>query len=141
MLSTTMVQRHQESHELWNQRNLDALASYFEPRLHYTEHSRSEKIPSLSEMRRFITGWWESFSDAQITDAEYFEAGEWTICKFTLRGTNDGPFGRHPPTARKVAFDCCELIHWTERGTAQAGDLYTSLLSLMIQLGFLPNVR
>lgn len=140
-MSTVMVQRHREVHEWWNKRNLDALAPYFEPKLHYTEHSRGEKIPSLHEMRRFTAAWWESFSDGQITEAKYFDAGEWTICKFTLRGTNDGPFGRHPPTGRKVAFDCCEFLHWTEKGTAQGGDLYTSLLSLMIQLGFLPNVR
>jgi len=140
-MSSGNVQRHRESHEFWNRRSFDALASFLEPRLHYTEHSRLEKVPSPLEMKRFVTGWWESFSDAQITGAEYFDAGEWTISKFTIRGTNDGPFGTHLPTNRKVTFDCCEFIHWTEKGTVQGGDLYTSLLSLMIQLGFLPNVR
>ena len=134
--SMTNFERHRWSHEFWNKRDFDAFAPYFEPTLDYTDHERGEKVTSLDAMRQFATNWWKSFSDAQIADNEYTDAGEWTICKFTIRATNDGPFMGHPVAGRKVAFDGCEWVHWTEKKTCQGGDMYMSLLSLIVQLGF-----
>ena len=79
--------------------------------------------------------------DLQITDQEYFDAGNgWTVCKFMLRCTNDGPFLGQPATGKPVAIGVCEWAHWNAEGQAVGGDMYPSFLPLLKQLGVIqPN--
>jgi len=136
--SMTNVERHRVSHDYWNAHDFDTFAPYFEPVIDYTEHERNIHVTSVAEMKEFATSVWIAFPDLKIIDNEYFDAGGgWTVCKFNLTGTNDGPFLGRPPTGIKVTVGACEWIHWTDKGTAQGGDMYPSFLALLVQLGLM----
>ena len=57
-------------------------------------------------------GWAKAFSDGRITNPEYIDAGDTVIARFTVVGTNDGPFGSMKPTRGKMSLPFCEICHF-----------------------------
>ena len=58
---------------------------------------------------------------------------------FTVAGTHDGPLGPFPSTGGKFALALCELWHFNPSGQVVGGDLYYDQVSLLTQLGLMPQ--
>jgi hypothetical protein len=78
-------------------------------------------------------------SDIRITDPRYLDAGDEVVSLFTVTGTHDGPLGTSPATGRRFALELCELWHFDVAGRVVGGDLYYDQLSLLAQLGLMPQ--
>jgi hypothetical protein len=78
-------------------------------------------------------------TDIQVTDARYLDAGQTTVCTFTVAGTQDGPLGSFPATGKEFALPLCELWHFDPSGRVVGGDLYYDQVSLLTQLGLMPQ--
>jgi hypothetical protein len=54
-------------------------------------------------------------------------------------GTHDGPLGLLPGTGKGFALPLCEMWHFGSSGWVVGGDLYYDQVSLLTQLGLMPQ--
>jgi len=66
-------------------------------------------------------------------------AGQTVVCTFTVVGTHDGLLGPFPATGKAFALPLCEMWHFDPRGRVVGGDLYYDQVSLLTQLGLMPQ--
>ena len=78
-------------------------------------------------------------SDIRITDPRYLDAGGRVVSPFTVTGTHDGPLGTLPATGRAVRAGAVRAVALRLAGRVVGGDLYYDQLSLLTQLGLMPQ--
>jgi SnoaL-like polyketide cyclase len=61
------------------------------------------------------------------------------VCTFTVVGTHDGPLGPFPATGNEFTLPLCEMWHFDSGGRVVGGDLYYDQVSLLTQLGLMPQ--
>ena len=59
----------------------------------YSDRPRGLELGSLDEFLGWLQEWATGMSDARVSEPDYLEAGEYSVCRFMGRGTNDGPMG------------------------------------------------
>ena len=134
------VERHRAGHEAFNRRDFAAMTSRYADRVAWTDHAQGRTFTTPQEFREdFLAGWVGASSDIRITDPRYLDAGRTAVCTFTVVGTHDGPLGPLPPTGRRFALALCELWHFDPSGRVVGGDLYYDQVSLLAQLGLMPQ--
>jgi len=74
-----------------------------------------------------------------ITGPRYFDAGRTVACTFTVVGTHDGPLGPLHATGKEFTLPLCEMWHFDLGGRVVGGDLYYDQVSLLTQLGLMPQ--
>ncbi len=74
-------------------------------------------------------------SPLATANPEYIDAGEIVIARFTVAGTNDGPFGSMKPTGRKMSLSFCEICHFGKQGRIVSGGCYYDQYTLLTPLG------
>jgi predicted ester cyclase len=79
--------------------------------------------------------WTDAFSDAEVTEAKYYDAGDTVVAEFVGSGTHDGPLGPMPPTNRRVELPYCEIYHFGSDGKIIGGRAYFDMYGLLVQLG------
>ena len=56
-----------------------------------------------------------------------------------LAGTHDGPLGPLQATGKEFTLPLCEMWHFDSSGRVVGGDLYYDQVSLLTQLGLMPQ--
>jgi hypothetical protein len=106
----------------------------------WTDHAQGRTFTTPQEFRAdFLPAWVAASSDIRITEPRYIDAGRTVMCTFTVVGTHDGPLGAFPATGREFALQLCEMWHFDPAGCVVGGDLYYDQLSLLMQLGLMPQ--
>jgi ketosteroid isomerase-like protein len=83
----------------------------------------------------YAKGWVNAFSDGEVTEAKYYDAGDTVVTEFVGRGTNDGPLGPMPATNRPIELPYCEIYHFGSDGKIIGGHAYCDMYGLLVQLG------
>jgi steroid delta-isomerase-like uncharacterized protein len=127
------VAAFQAFHEAFNSRDWDKLTAIVAEDCRYigvdgTEYRGKEGMLSASKE------WTKAFSDGQVTEARYYNAGRTIISEFVGRGTHDGPLGDLPPTHREAVFPMVDIFEFDDRSQIIAGRSYTDQLSILRQL-------
>ena len=134
------IESHRAGHEAFNQRDFEAMTRHYADTISWTDHSQGRTFRTPQEFRDdFLAGWVAASTDIQVTDAHYLDAGQTTVCTFTVAGTQDGPLGSFPATGKEFALPLCELWHFDPSGRVVGGDLYYDQVSLLTQLGLMPQ--
>jgi steroid delta-isomerase-like uncharacterized protein len=134
------VEAHRAGHEAFNQRDFQTMTSQYADRISWTDNAQGRTFTTPREFRDdFLAGWVRSSSDIRISDPRYLDAGQAVVCTFTVAGTHDGPLGPLAATGRPFALPLCELWHFDPDGRVVGGDLYYDQVSLLTQLGLLPQ--
>src|SRR5262249_5108727 len=95
------VETHRAGHEAFNRRDFGAMVEGYAETISWTDQARGMTFRTPEEFRsEFLEGWVQASSDCQVTDAEYVDAGDMVVARFTCRGTNDGPIGPFPATGK-----------------------------------------
>ncbi len=128
------VELHRAAHQAMSDEGAEQTAVYVGPDIVFTDYGRGMTMKGKEEMTAWLAGWKSAFSDARVTDATYLDSGDWTISRFTARGTNDGPLGGLPATGQELDLPCCELLRWQD-GKSQEGAFYYDSTTIMVQLG------
>jgi steroid delta-isomerase-like uncharacterized protein len=135
--------RVRAAHEAWNMRDYESAAAFFAENGSMTDHARGI---SASNRAEFI-GWMQALlangaPDVRVdtSTASYIDAGEWVIARFQAHGTNTEPAFGQPATGKPVAVDVCEVWHFRPDGMTDEGHNYSDGLSVMMQLGLLPEM-
>ena len=107
-------------------RQIEAVAEYFVPNSFLARAMKNG-------VNTFFTG----FPDLKFTADDVLADSDKVIVRFTLSGTNTGPFMEHPPTGNSMTATGIHIYR------IQAGKIVTSwqefdMLSTMRQLGLIP---
>ena len=107
-------------HESWNHRDFQGVVRDSSEGLFYTNHGRSLTLNGRDKFREWTEAWAKAFSDGQITNPTYIDAGDIVVTQFTVEGTNDGPLGSLPPSGRRISPLFCE-VPARQKGTGRVG--------------------
>ncbi len=139
-MASENVESHRAGHEAFNQRDFETMTRRYAEAITWTDHAQGRTFRTPQEFRRdFLPGWVAAASDIRVADARYLDAGRTVVCTFTVVGTHDGPLGPFPATGKEFALPLCELWRFNAAGRVVGGDLYYDQVSLLTQLGLMPQ--
>ena len=134
------VETYRAGHEAFNQRDFEAMTKQYADSITWTDRARGSTFRTPQDFKDdFLAGWVGAASDIRITDPSYIDAGQTVVCTFTAVGTHDGPLGPFPATRKQFALALCEMWHFDSSGRVVGGDLYYDQVSLLMQLGLMPQ--
>jgi steroid delta-isomerase-like uncharacterized protein len=137
---TSNEEIYRTGHEAFNRRDFEAMTSRYADRIAWTDHTQGRTFTTPQSFRDdFLAGWVHASSDIRITGPRYIDAGPTVVCTFTVEGTHDGTLGPFPATGRGFALPLCEMWHFDPSGRVVGGDLYYDQVSLLSQLGLMPQ--
>ena len=139
-MTASNVERHRAGHQAFNQRDFESMTKHYADSIAWTDHSQGRTFRTPQEFRDdFLAGWVTASSDIRVTGPRYLDAGPAVVCTFRVEGTQDGPLGPFPATGKQFALALCELWYFDPDGRVVGGDLYYDQVSLLTQLGLLPQ--
>jgi steroid delta-isomerase-like uncharacterized protein len=139
-MAASNVETHRAGHQAFNRRDFPAMTRRYADRITWTDHAQGRTFTTPQEFRDdFLPGWVRAAADIRITGPRYLDAGQTVVAQFTVTGTHDGPLGPFPATGKEFALPLCELWHFDPGGRVVGGDLYYDQVSLLTQLGLLPQ--
>src|SRR5437667_10732566 len=127
----TLRAAHQGSHRRDFQGSVHSAAEA----LVYADHARALTLNYRDKFRQWTESWAMAFSDGRITNSEYIDAGDVVVARFTVEGTNDGPFNSLQPTHRRISVPFCEITHFDKQGRTVSSGCYYDQYTLLTQLG------
>ena len=134
------LEAHRAGHQAFNRRDFQAMTNHYADTIAWTDHAQGRTFRTPQEFRDdFLPGWVQTSADIRVTDPHYFDAGQAVVCTFMVEGTHDGPLGPFPATGKPFALALCELWYFDPDGRVVGGDLYYDQVSLLTQLGLLPQ--
>jgi steroid delta-isomerase-like uncharacterized protein len=134
-MASKNVETLRAAHESWNKRDFAGVVKNAAEDLVYTDNARAVTLNGRDKFREWTEEWAEALSDGLITNPEYIDAGDIVVARFTVVGTNDGPFGSMKPTGRKLSLPFCEICHFDKQGSPVLGGCYYDQYTLLSQLG------
>jgi steroid delta-isomerase-like uncharacterized protein len=135
------VKIYRAGHEAFNQRDFVAMTKQYADSITWTDHSQGRTFKAPGEFRDdFLAGWVVASPDIRITNPRYIDAGQTVVCSFAVVGTQDGPLGPLPATGKEFTLPLCEMWHFDSSGRVVGGDLYYDRVSLLTQLGLMPQL-
>ena len=139
-MASSNVETYRAGHEAFNRRDFQAMTRHYAGTISWTDHAQRRTFRTPQEFRDdFLAGWVAASQDIRITDPRYIDAGQTSVCVFTVVGTHDGPLGPFPATGKEFALPLCEMWHFDADGQVVGGDLYYDQVSLLTQLGLMPQ--
>jgi len=139
-MSSRNVETYRAGHEAFNERDFEAMTQQYADSIVWTDHARGQTFTTPGEFRDdFLAGWVHASRDIRITGPQYFDAGQTVVSTFTVAGIHDGPLGPLPATGKEFTLPLCEMWHFDSTGRVTGGDLYYDQVSLLMQLGLMPQ--
>ena len=121
----------------WNAQDLDAAEALLTPG--YVRHDAN--VPDIvgpAAERQFIAGVLGAFPDLRLEIEQLVAEGDLVLGRYTIRGTQRGPFAGVPPTGRAVTFQAMESYRFEGERLAEQW-VVMDTLGLLQQLGALPR--
>lgn len=134
-MASRNVETYMAAHRGFNVRDFDAVVKLMAEDVIYHDRARDTTFRGRAGFKDFMQGWVASFSDAQVSEPTYIDAGDTVIAQFVGRGVNDGPIGPLPATGKPMKFEYCEILRFNDKGQVVSGDAYYDQLSILVQLG------
>jgi hypothetical protein len=101
----------------------------------YGDRPRGLELGCLDEFLGWLREWTTGMSDARVSEPDYLEAGEYSVCRFMGRGTNDGPMGPgQAVTGKRMDMPFCEILR-VQDGRVVSGEIFYDQLTMLTQLG------
>jgi ketosteroid isomerase-like protein len=128
------VEIHRVAHDAFNARDWERIRSITAREVTYVDHAQGRTMRSVDEFVGWLGEWVAGMSDARVTSADYLEAEEHSIARFTGRGTNDGPLGPAQATGRQIEVRFCEILRVRDDRVV-AGEMFFDAMTMFAQLG------
>lgn len=129
---------HRYYDEVVNAGNLAAVDEVFAPDYH-SHHNDPVALPKGPDgVKAFLTGVREGFPDITLTVDDMFAEGDFAASRWTLRGTNTGPFFGNPPSGKKAEWAGVVITRFADGRIAEEWYNFDQL-RLLQQLGVIPT--
>ena len=140
-MAASNVEAHRAGHEAFNERDFEAMTERYADSIAWTDHAQGRTFRTRQEFRDdFLPGWVQAHRHPHHRPRHWL-LGRWPDGGLHLhrRCYHDGPLGPFPATGKQFALPLCELWHFDPSGRVVGGDLYYDQVSLLTQLGSLPQ--
>jgi steroid delta-isomerase-like uncharacterized protein len=134
-MASRNVETCMAAHRAFNSRDFEAVENAMAEDVIYQDRARNATFRGRTGFREFMQGWVAAFSNAQVSEPIYIDAGDTVVAQFVARGVNDGPLGLLPASGMPANFNFCEILRFNDKGQVVSGDAYYDQLSIMVQLG------
>jgi steroid delta-isomerase-like uncharacterized protein len=134
-MASKNVETFRAAHQAFNRRDFDAVVATMAENITYQDRARNVTFRGRTGFKEFMQGWVTAFSNAEVFEPQYIDAGNVVIAEFIARGVNDGSLGPLPATGKQGNFPYCEVMRFNDKGQIIAGAAYYDQLSIMVQLG------
>ena len=124
-----------QAHEAFNRRDFNAVVAAMANDVTYHDRARNVTFQGHAGFREFMEGWVTAFSNAEVRDVTYIDAGDTVVAQFTGVGTNDGPLGPFTRTGKTLKLPFCEIMRFNSDGKIISGAAYYDQMTLLTQLG------
>jgi ketosteroid isomerase-like protein len=129
------VEIHRAAHDAFNERDWERMRSLMAETIAYSDRPRGLELGSFDEFQCWLKELTTGMSDARVNDPDYLEAGEYSVCRFNGRGTNDGPMGpAQATTGKRTDMPFCEILR-VKNGRVTSGEIFYDQLTMLAQLG------
>jgi steroid delta-isomerase-like uncharacterized protein len=104
------------------------------------EHEEVEGLPQTKEgVIQFFEMFRAAFSDLRMEAEDVIESGDRAWARIRMTGTNDGEFMGMPATGKPVDFQAVDMVRFNDDGTAAEHWGVTDTMTMMQQLGVVPE--
>ncbi|HUS05051.1 MAG TPA: ester cyclase [Bryobacteraceae bacterium] len=134
-MASRNVEAFKAAHQAFNRRDFDAVVAAMAEDVTYQDRARNVTFQGRAGFKEFMQGWLTAFSNAQVSEPQYTDAGDVVIAEFIARGVNDGPLELLGATGKPVTFPLCEIMRFNDKGQVVSGSAYYDQLSILAQLG------
>ena len=134
-MASKNVESVQAEHAGFNARDWDSIRRLFADDCVFVDGRGVEHKGPDAFVNDYAKGWPDAFSDAEVTEAKYHDAGDTVVAEFVGTGTNDGPLGPMPATNRRIELPYCEIYHFGPDGKIIGGHAYFDMYGMLVQLG------
>ena len=134
------VETYRAGHEAFNQRDFVAMTKQYADSITWTDHSQGRTFRTPQEFR---TTSWQGGSGPRPTSGSPAPATSTLARRWCAPSPSSarmtGRSDRSPPPASEFALPLCEMWHFDSSGRVVGGDLYYDQVSLLTQLGLMPQ--
>ena len=140
-MASRNVETYRAGHEAFNRRDFAAMTRHYADGIAWTDHRTGADVPDAPGVQDdFLAGWSGASTDIRITGARYLDAGRHgRLHLHRGRHARTGRSDRSPRPASEFALPLCEMWHFDSNGRVVGGDLYYDQVSLLTQLGLMPQ--
>ena len=120
---------------IWNDGNLDLVDELYAPDFVWHIVDAGEDVVGTAAFKELVTSFRTAFPDFHVTFDEVFVAGEKTVIRWTMTGTNTGPLQDLPPAGQPVRLQGVAISRSVDGRTAEVWQHYNHL-SMFQQMGY-----
>ena len=113
--------------EIWNEGNLDLVDELYAPDFVWHTVDVDEDRVGTAAFKELVTTFRTAFPDFNVTFDEVLVAGEKTVIRWTMTGTNTGPLQDLPPTGQPVTLHGVAISRAVEGKTVEVWQHYNQL--------------
>jgi steroid delta-isomerase-like uncharacterized protein len=128
----------QQAYDLLNKGDLDGFGALIAD--DFVEH---EEVPGLEPTKEgvleFFRSYLASFPDLNMQVDEILTSGDKAVARVTFTGTQDGEFMGLPPSGRSVTAQLIDIMRFDDAGLVSEHWGVLDMLSLLQQLGAIPD--
>jgi predicted ester cyclase len=134
------VSRYRELVEAYNRHDVDRGAGFYHEDAVVTDHGARTTMSGREEIRaEYWEGYFEASGDQRMDDVDVIAAGDWTVARAVISGTDEGLVPGLEPTGRRFEVSACDLVRW-EDGEVVEEHLYYDQYTVLEQLGQVPSL-
>lgn len=120
---------------IWNDGNLDLVDELYAPDLVWHVVDIGEDVVGVAAFKELVTAFRTAFPDFHVTFDEVFAAGDTTVIRWTMTGTNTGSLQELPPTGQPVRLQGVAISRAVDGMTTEVWQHYNQL-SMFQQMGY-----
>jgi steroid delta-isomerase-like uncharacterized protein len=124
--------------EIWNARRLERIPDFYATDYVADYRPYGALREGHEGIRGMVERAWEAFPDYHEELHELLAEGDRVVARFTISGTQNGPWGVLPPSGRRVEFDEIVILELRDGKVARQRGIADNLAALR-QLGILPT--
>lgn len=132
----TVLRRYYD--EVVNAGNLAAADEVFAADYHSHHNDPMALPPGPEGVKQFLSATREGFPDITLTVDDMFADGDYAASRWTLRGTNTGPFFGNPASGKEAAWAGVVISRFADGKIAEEWYNFDQL-RLLQQLGAIPT--
>jgi steroid delta-isomerase-like uncharacterized protein len=120
---------------IWNEGNLDLVDELYAPDFVWHVVDISGDVVGTAAFKELVTSFRTAFPDFHVTFDETLQAGDTTVIRWTMTGTNTGPLQGLPPSGQRVRLQGVAISRTVDGKTVEVWQHYNAL-SMFQQMGY-----
>jgi steroid delta-isomerase-like uncharacterized protein len=134
-----MIARADEITAAWNRRDAAGVVAHTREDATFRDLSAPEPVRGRAAIQAVAQAYMTAFPDLHVEDTSSVCEGDMLVQEWVATGTHDGPLLQFEPTHRSVRTEGCTVVKFDADGEVASTTMYWNPMSLLAQIGALPE--